>query len=75
MDSSDGISAPINYEGLGNSFMAATNIFYNEEWHITMLLYGEKIWVSLFYHIFIILLGQILFVRLLLAVFLNEFCT
>ncbi|CAD8180886.1 unnamed protein product [Paramecium pentaurelia] len=75
VDSINGISAPINYEGLGNSFMAATNIFYNEEWHITMLLYGEKIWVSLFYHIFIILLGQILFVRLLLAVFLNEFCT
>lgn len=37
--------------------MAATNIFYNEEWHITMLLYGLKEWVSLLFHIFFILFG------------------
>lgn len=56
-DSIEGFSAPINYEGFGNAFMAATNIFYNEEWHITMLLYGLKEWVSLLYHIFFILFG------------------
>ncbi|CAK89639.1 unnamed protein product (macronuclear) [Paramecium tetraurelia] len=72
--SNEGISAPINYEGFGNALMAATNVFYNEEWHITMFIHAQKIWVSILYHIISILMGQVLFVRLFLAVFLNEFC-
>lgn len=35
--SNEGVSAKINYEGFGNSYMAATNIFYNEEWNVSML--------------------------------------
>ncbi|CAD8095701.1 unnamed protein product [Paramecium sonneborni] len=72
--SNEGISATINYEGFGNALMAATNVFYNEEWHITMFIHAQKISVSIFYHICSILMGQVLFVRLFLAVFLNEFC-
>lgn len=38
--SNEGVSATINYEGFGNALMAATNVFYNEEWHITMFIHA-----------------------------------
>lgn len=54
--------------------MAVFNIFYNEEWHITMyqnaLVKPES---SFIFYIVSIILCQVLFIRLLQAVYLNEF--
>jgi hypothetical protein len=65
----------MNYEGFGNSIMAAMSIFYNEEWHAAMFKFARIYPVSAFmFYILCILIGQVLFIRLYLAVFLNEFC-
>ncbi|CAD8074658.1 unnamed protein product [Paramecium sonneborni] len=63
----------IHYNDFGNSLMGAFNIFYNEEWHLTMYRYGRVTPISFIYHIIFILLGQVIFIKLLSAVFLNEF--
>ncbi|CAD8070112.1 unnamed protein product [Paramecium sonneborni] len=63
----------IYYDDFGSALMAAVNIFYNEEWHVTMYKYARHTYVSFFYSIFSVILGQIFFIRLLMAVFLNEF--
>lgn len=48
---------PIHYNDFGNSVMASFNIFYNEEWHLTMYRYGRVTPISFIYHIISILLG------------------
>ncbi|CAD8145327.1 unnamed protein product [Paramecium pentaurelia] len=63
----------IYYNDLGSSIMAVVNIFYNEEWHITMYKYGRHTQASIVFYIICVIFGQIFFIRLLTAVFLNEF--
>ncbi|CAD8153287.1 unnamed protein product [Paramecium pentaurelia] len=63
----------IYYDDFGSALMAAVNIFYNEEWHVTMYKYARHTYVSFFYSILSVILGQIFFIRLLMAIFLNEF--
>lgn len=54
--------------------MTSFNIFYNEEWHITMFeMARTEEFKSIIYFVFMILFGQVLFIRLLTAIFLNEF--
>jgi hypothetical protein len=65
----------MNYEGFGNSIMAAMSIFYNEEWHVAMFKFARVYpFSSIIFYVICILVGQVLFIRLYLAVFLNEFC-
>jgi len=66
-------SINIYYTDFGSSLMAAFNIFYNEEWHITMYRYARKTPLSIIFYVLSIVLGQVFFIRLLTAVFLNEF--
>ncbi|CAD8060541.1 unnamed protein product [Paramecium primaurelia] len=63
----------IYYNDLGSAIMAVVNIFYNEEWHITMYKYGRNTEASIVFYILCVIFGQIFFIRLLTAVFLNEF--
>lgn len=63
----------IYFDDFGSALMASVNIFYNEEWHVTMYKYARQTYVSFFYYILSVILGQIFFIRLLTAVFLNEF--
>ncbi|CAD8064649.1 unnamed protein product [Paramecium sonneborni] len=63
----------IYYDDLGSAIMAVINIFYNEEWHITMYKYGRYTQASIVFYIICVVFGQIFFIRLLTAIFLNEF--
>lgn len=47
----------IYYDDFGSALMAAVNIFYNEEWHVTMYKYARHTYVSFFYSIFSVILG------------------
>ena len=48
---------PIHYNDFGNSVMASFNIFYNEEWHVTMYKYARVTKVSFVFYIFSVILG------------------
>ncbi|CAD8076090.1 unnamed protein product [Paramecium sonneborni] len=63
----------IYYDDFGSALMAVINIFYNEEWHITMYKYGRHTQASIVFYIICVVFGQIFFIRLLTAIFLNEF--
>lgn len=47
----------INFDDIGSAIMASVNIFYNEEWHISMYKYGRKTKVSFVYYVFSVILG------------------
>ena len=47
---------PIHYNDFGNSLMGAFNIFYNEEWHLTMFRYARVTALSFIFHIISIIL-------------------
>lgn len=47
----------IYYDDFGSALMAAVNIFYNEEWHVTMYKYALHTYVSFFYSILSVILG------------------
>ena len=56
-DQHKGVSASVNFETFGNSYMAATNIFYNEEWQVTMYNYGHYTYLSIIYYVIGIIFG------------------
>ncbi|CAD8172269.1 unnamed protein product [Paramecium octaurelia] len=64
----------IHFNGIGNSLMAVFNIFYAEEWHVTMYQHALYKPVSSFiFFLIVFFLSHTLFMRLLRALFLNEF--
>ncbi|CAD8086353.1 unnamed protein product [Paramecium sonneborni] len=64
----------IHFNGIGNSLMAVFNIFYAEEWHVTMYQHAlYKPASSFIFFLIVFTLSHTLFMRLLRALFLNEF--
>lgn len=47
----------VNYDDFGSALMASLNIFYNEEWHITMYKYARNTIISFVFYIFSVILG------------------
>ena len=47
----------IYYDDLGSAIMAVVNIFYNEEWHITMYKYGRHTQASIVFYIICVIFG------------------
>ncbi|CAD8084517.1 unnamed protein product [Paramecium sonneborni] len=64
----------IHFNGIGNALMAVFNIFYAEEWHVTMYQHAlSKPASSFIFFLIVFTLSHTLFMRLLKALFLNEF--
>jgi hypothetical protein len=47
----------IYYDDFGSALMASVNIFYNEEWHVTMYKYARETNVSFVFYILSVILG------------------
>lgn len=47
----------IYFDDFGSALMASVNIFYNEEWHVTMYKYARVTKVSFVFYIFSVILG------------------
>lgn len=72
-DFKQAVPPTIHYENFGNALLASFNVFYNEEWHVSMFEHARMTNSSIPYFVLVILMGQVLFIRLLTAIFLNEF--
>jgi hypothetical protein len=50
--------APLmHYEDFGSSLMSALNVFYNEEWHISMFEFARVTNLSIVFYVPLIILG------------------
>ena len=47
----------IHYETFGNAILASLNIFYNEEWHISMFEIARGTSLSIVFYVCAILIG------------------
>jgi len=74
VSSTHGHPPVIHYESFGNSLLAAFNIYYNEEWHLSMYEFARTNEVTtIIFYVITVIIGQVLFMRLLLAIFINSF--